>query len=234
VVLAAGGALDSAGARDAFATLCATYWYPLYAFLRNRGYSAENAEDLTQAFFARLLEKQSIEHADPARGRFRSFLLASLKHFAANEREHDMAKKRGGGIAIVPLEFDAGEGRFQREPAVEETPEHSFDRRWALSLIECVMARLGAEMTQNGNHAVFLQLKTFLIGDTPQPSYAVVAGVLDLSEGAVKVAVHRLRRRVRTIGEDPHACASSTSSAWRTVRPQASRISPSAASSAQP
>jgi RNA polymerase sigma factor (sigma-70 family) len=197
LVLAAGGDVDSAGAREALATLCSNYWYPLYAFLRSRGQSAQNAEDLTQAFFARLLEKQTIEHADPARGRFRSFLLASLKNFVANEHERDAAQKRGGGVSAVSLE--AGEDRFQLEPATTETPERTFDRRWALALLECVITRLEAEMTRDGNHASFAQLKAYLTGDAPQPTYAETARLLDMSEGAIKVAVHRLRKRFRAM-----------------------------------
>ena len=124
------------------ATLCETYWFPLYAFLRSRSYSADNAQDLTQSFFARLLEKETIRHADPARGRFRSFLLASLKHFAANEHDREIAKKRGGDIPILSLEIERAEGRFQMEPPSDETPERVFDRRWALALLDRVMSRL--------------------------------------------------------------------------------------------
>ena len=209
-MLAAGGEPGSTGAREALATLCETYWYPLYAFLRSRGQSAENAEDLTQAFFARLLEKHAIERADPARGRFRSFLLASLKHFVANERDHDLAEKRGGGVLIMSLEFEAAEGRFQLEPSTDETPERSFDRRWALSLLDRVIARLEGEMVRGGKRAQFARLKTYLTGDAPHPSYAEVAGHLELSEGAVKVVVHRLRKRFRDLVHDEIAQTVST------------------------
>src|SRR4051812_19295145 len=142
MVLAAGGDLASTDARAALTILCETYWYPLYAFLRSRGHSAEEAEDLTQAFFARVIEKQTLQHADRARGRFRSFLLTSLTHFAANEHDREMAKKRGGGSPILALEFEAAEGRFQREPSTDETPERVFDRRWALTLLDRVINRL--------------------------------------------------------------------------------------------
>jgi len=201
-VLAAGADMSSEKAREALATLCETYWYPLYAFLRSRGYGAENAQDLTQAFFARILEKHTIEHADPARGRFRSFLLMSLKNFAANEHDREIAKKRGGGVPIVSLELESAEGRFQMEPADNETPEKIFDRRWALTLLERVFSRLKAEGVRSGRHSQFEGLKTYLTGDQPQMSYAQTASDLGMSEGAVKVAVHRLRRHFRDLVRD--------------------------------
>jgi RNA polymerase sigma factor (sigma-70 family) len=199
VVLAAGADASSPGVREALATLCETYWYPLYAFLRSRGYQPEAAQDLTQAFFTRLLEKHAIRHADPARGRFRSFLLASLKNFAANERDREIAGKRGGGVPIVPLEIETAEGRFQMEPPSDETPERVFDRRWALTLLDRVMSRLQAETSRGGKSSQFDRLKTYLTGDQPQLSYAQTASELGMSEGAVKVAVHRLRKRFRDL-----------------------------------
>jgi DNA-directed RNA polymerase specialized sigma24 family protein len=208
MVLAAGraggqdGDLASDSARHALTTLCETYWYPLYAFLRSHGHSAADAEDATQAFFARLLEKQTLRHADPDRGRFRSFMLASLTHFVANERDKQTAKKRGGGVPPLELEFERAEGRFQLEPATDETPETLFDRRWALSLLERVLARLRAEMIAGGKELQFERLKTYLIGDQPQLSYADNANALSMTEGAIKVAVHRLRRRYRDLVRD--------------------------------
>jgi RNA polymerase sigma-70 factor (ECF subfamily) len=202
LVLAAGSASSSSGAREALATLCETYWYPLYAFLRSRGYDADDAQDLTQAFFARVLEKQAISQADPARGRFRSFLLASLQHFAANQRDRDLAKKRGGGLPIVPLEIETAEGRFQLEPPSDETPERVFDRRWALTLLARVMSRLDAATSEAGRRAQFEALRSYLTGDQPQLSYAETAAQLGISEGAVKVAVHRLRRQFRDLVRD--------------------------------
>jgi RNA polymerase sigma factor (sigma-70 family) len=199
VVLAAGADTSSARVHEALATLCETYWYPLYAFLRSRGYKPEDAQDLTQAFFARLLEKDTLRHADPARGRFRSFLLASLKNFAANERDREIAMKRGGGVPIVSLEIETAEGRFQMEPPSDDTPERVFDRRWALTLLDRVMSRLKAETSRSGKPSQFDRLKTYLTGDQPQPSYAQTAFELGMSEGAVKVAVHRLRRRFRDL-----------------------------------
>jgi RNA polymerase sigma factor (sigma-70 family) len=202
LVLAAGADVSSVEAHEALATLCETYWYPLYAFLRGRGSSVEDAQDLTQAFFARVLEKHAIRQADPARGRFRSFLLASLKNFAANERDRDIAKKRGGGVPVVSLEFESAEGRFQLEPASSETPEKIFDRRWALTLLDRVLSRLKAEMVSHGREAQFDRLKAYLTGDQPQLSYAETAADVGMSEGAVKVAVHRLRRHFRDLLRD--------------------------------
>jgi len=202
MVLAAGADRTSTGAGEALTALCETYWYPLYAFLRSRGHPAEDAEDLTQAFFARLLEKRTLRHADPARGRFRSFLLTSLTHFAANAHDRDAAMKRGGGVPAMSLEFENAEGRFQLEPATDETPERVFDRRWALTLLDRVLTRLRTEMIRADKETQFERLKTYLIGDQPQLSYAQSAGALGVSEGAVKVAVHRLRRRFRDLIRD--------------------------------
>jgi len=201
-VLAAGADASSAAADQALTTLCETYWYPLYAFLRSRGSTVEDAQDLTQAFFARVLEKHALRQADPARGRFRSFLLASLKNFASNEHDRDVARKRGGGVPLVSLEFESAEGRFQLEPPSHETPERIFDRRWALTLLDRVLSRLNAEMAGAGREAQFDRLKTYLTGDEPQLSYAQTASELGMSEGAVKVAVHRLRRQFRDLLRD--------------------------------
>jgi RNA polymerase sigma factor (sigma-70 family) len=210
LVLVAGTDIRSVAADEALTTLCETYWYPLYAFLRKRGHSAEDAQDLTQAFFVRVLEKHDLRHADPARGRFRSFLLASLKNFVANERDRDIAKKRGGGVAIVSLEFESAEGRFQMDPPTDDTPERVFDRQWAMTLLERAMARLEAEMADGGKKDQFDALKIFLTGDTPKPAYASIGRELGMSDGAIKVAVHRLRRRFRDLVHDQIAQTVST------------------------
>jgi RNA polymerase sigma factor (sigma-70 family) len=202
VVLAAGADTSSPGVHEALATLCETYWYPLYAFLRSRGYGELDAQDHTQAFFARLLEKHVIRHADPARGRFRWFLLASLKNFVANERDREIAGKRGGRVLLVSLEIESAEGRFQMEPPSDETPERVFDRRWALTLLDRVMSRLKAETERSGKPSQFDRLKTYLTDDHPQLSYAQTASDLGTSDGAVKVAVHRLRKRFRDLVRD--------------------------------
>ena len=202
MVLAAGADATSAGAREALTVLCESYWYPLYAFLRSRGHPVHDAEDLTQAFFAHLLERHALRHADRGRGRFRSFLLTSLTNFAANERDKENAQKRGGGVSAISLEFENAEGRFQLEPATGETPEKVFDRRWAVTLLDRVLARLTAEMIRTGKEPQFEQLKTYLIGDQPQLSYAESAGALGISEGAIRIAVHRLRRRFRDLVRD--------------------------------
>jgi RNA polymerase sigma factor (sigma-70 family) len=201
-VLAAGAERSSAAADQALTTLCETYWYPLYAFLRSRGSIVEDAQDLTQAFFARVLEKHALRQADPARGRFRSFLLTALKNFASNEYDRETTRKRGGGVPLVSLEFESAEGRFQMEPPTHETPERIFDRRWALTLLDRVLSRLKAEMVAAGRDVQFERLKTYLTGDEPQLSYAHTATELGMSEGAVKVAVHRLRRQFRDLLRD--------------------------------
>ena len=196
VVLAA-QADSTPKARAALAQLCERYWYPLYAYLRRSGHSADDAQDLTQAFFARILEKRTFRQADPARGRFRSFLLASLKNFVANERGRARAQKRGGVTPPLSLEFDTAEGRYRIEPPNDETPEKVFDRRWALTLLEGVLARLRGEFVKTQKETVFDHLKVYLAGQKADVGYAKVGEQLEMTEGAVKVAVHRLRRRFR-------------------------------------
>lgn len=200
LVLAAGDG-SSPRADEALARLCDTYWYPLYAYLRSRGYPAEDAQDLTQAFFVRLLEKGGLRQADPARGRFRSFILVSLKNFAANQHDRAVALKRGGARVPVSLDVGAAEGRLLMEPPTDHTPETIFDRRWAVTLLNRVVSRLQAEHDA-GKDAKFDRLKAYLTGDEPRLSYAQTASELGMSEGAVKVAVHRLRRRFRDLVRD--------------------------------
>ena len=184
-------------ARSALASLCENYWYPLYAFLRRRGYPVEQAQDLTQEFFMRVLEGRYLDRADPERGRFRSFILTSLKFFVADEEDRQRARKRGGG-ALVPLEFSAGEERYQREPSHNETPERIFERRWVLSMLDRVVERLRNEFVQHGRPEHFERLKGFLLGQADAP-YATLAREMNTSEGALKVAIHRLRKRYRDL-----------------------------------
>ena len=195
-LVVAAGAAPSPDADAALANLYAAYWYPLYAFLRVRGHGAEDAQDLVQAFFVHLLEKKGLTQAQPTRGRFRSFLLASLKNFAANEHDRRSAMKRGGGAPIVSLEIEGAEGRFQMDPSTDETPDTLFDRQWALTLLDRVLTRLRDE-TAHRKPLQFERLKVYLTGEDPDHTYAEAAAALGMSEGAVKVAVHRLRRRFR-------------------------------------
>jgi RNA polymerase sigma factor (sigma-70 family) len=200
MVLAAGDASSEESAQ-ALATLCELYWYPLYAFVRRRGYDPDAAQDLTQAFFARVIEKAYLRDATPTRGRFRSFLLGSLKHFLANEWDHARALKRGGGVVVLPLDVELGQGetRYRLEPASDETPERLFERQWALALLERVLTRLREESAAAGKGAQLDVLKPVLIGEPIDETYAQLGERLGMSEGAVKVAVHRLRRRTRAL-----------------------------------
>jgi len=184
-------------ARSALVSLCENYWYPLYAYLRRRGYPADQAQDLTQEFFVRVLEGRYLDRADPEKGRFRSFILTSLRFFVADEGDRHRAQKRGGGV-LVPLEFPSGEERYQREPAHDETPERIFERRWALSMLDRVVERLRNEFVQHGRPDHFDRLKVFLLGQSEAP-YATLAREMNTSEGALKVAIHRLRKRYREL-----------------------------------
>jgi RNA polymerase sigma factor (sigma-70 family) len=184
-------------ARSALVSLCENYWYPLYAYLRRCGYCADEAQDLTQEFFVRMLEGRYLDRADPEKGRFRSFILTSLKFFVADEEDRQRARKRGGGL-LVPLEFSSGEDRYQREPAHDETPERIFERRWALSVLDRVVERLRNEFVLHGRPEHFERLKVFLLGQSEAP-YAALAREMNTSEGALKVAIHRLRKRYREL-----------------------------------
>jgi len=198
VVLAAGGHDDSRS-REALAKLCATYWYPLYAFVRRQGFGPEDAEDLTQGFFAHLLEHEALATVDRAKGKFRSFLLASLRHFLADERDHAQAQKRGGGRSSVPLDVASAEKRYALEPADPASPDKVFERNWALALMEQVLDRLRAEQVVVDKRAQFDLLRDCLMGDPDAPRYADLAVQLGVSEDAVKMAVSRLRRRYRQL-----------------------------------
>jgi RNA polymerase sigma factor (sigma-70 family) len=186
-------------ARQALQELCEAYWYPLYAFVRRCGHSAEEAQDLTQEFFVRLLEKDFLVMADQGRGKFRSFLLAACKHFLANERDRARALKRGGGRAVLPIDTQAGESRYAAEPAHQLTAERLFERRWALLLLQHVLGRLREESQRAGKAEQFEQLKALLAGEKSAERYAQVAQAMQATPGAVRVAVHRLRRRYREL-----------------------------------
>src|SRR5438067_10106818 len=183
--------------RSALVSLCENYWYPLYAYLRRRGYPADQAQDLTQDFFIRVLEGRYLDRADPEKGRFRSFILTSLKFFVADEEDRDRAQKRGGG-KVEPLEFSSGEQRYQREPAHDETPERIFERRWALTVLDRVVEKLREEFVQHGRPEHFERLKVFLLGQSDTP-YAALAREMNTSEGAWKVSIHRSRKRNRVL-----------------------------------
>jgi RNA polymerase sigma factor (sigma-70 family) len=198
VVVAAGQA-DTPRARDALARLCQTYWHPLYAYVRRVGHSPHDAQDLTQEFFARLLEKNFLAGADESRGRFRSFLLASLKHFLANEWHKARAQKRGGGQIPIPIDVATAETSIGFEPADTTTAEKIYERRWALTLLDHVLRRLREEFIRDGKEKLFEQLKPTLTEASRSVRYAEMATRLGTSEGAVKVAVHRLRQRYREL-----------------------------------
>ncbi len=194
VVLTAGQA-ESPRAQEALSKLCQTYWYPLYAYVRRQGHNPHDAQDLTQEFFARLLQSHYFAAADPRRGRFRSFLLGTLKHFLAHEWQKGQALKRGGGRGLISLDAHTGESRYALEPAENATADKIFERRWALTLLEQVLVRLRQEYEESGKLRLFEALKPALTGDKSSASYAEIGARLGMNEGAVKVTVHRLRQR---------------------------------------
>jgi RNA polymerase sigma-70 factor (ECF subfamily) len=186
-------------ARAALETLCSTYWYPLYAFIRRQGHPVEEAQDLTQGFLAELLEKRTLEVVDPARGRFRAFLLTACKHYLAHERDKARAQKRGGDRLSFSLDFRDAESRYGIEPSQKLTPEKLFARRWALAMLDQVLASLRREYVQKNRGPLFDRLRVFLLGENSALPHAKVARELDLTEGAVKVAAFRLRERFREL-----------------------------------
>jgi RNA polymerase sigma factor (sigma-70 family) len=198
MVLTAGRS-DTTRAHDALARLCQTYWYPLYAYVRRRGFSPHDAEDLTQGFFAGLLQANSLARVRREKGRFRGFLLAALNHFVANEWDRARAKKRGGGKRALSLDVEAAESRYQLEPADQLTAERIYERRWALTLLDTVLHQLEREHELSGKRDLFGELRFCLTGERSKLPYAELAGRLGMSEGAVKVAVHRLRQRYREL-----------------------------------
>jgi DNA-directed RNA polymerase specialized sigma24 family protein len=194
-MVAAAGRSDATGAPEALSELCETYWYPLYAYARRRGLMFEVAEDRTQGFFAALLEKGWVRAADPERGRFRAFLLTAFKRHLNRERQREAAAKRGGGRTHLRLDFDDGERRFLMEPADDMTPERLFDRRWALVLLARTLDDLAGSEADSGRGPQFEQLRAFLPGADRSLTHREAAERLDMTQGAVKTAVHRLRRR---------------------------------------
>ncbi len=200
-VLAARGG-DADPTRKALAHLCEAYWYPLYVFIRRQGHSAEDAQDLAQGFFARALEKNYFQEAEPAKGKFRSFLLLALKRYMANEWHRANRQKRGGGRELISLDAHETETRYRAEPVDGMSPEKAYDVHWAQALLQRALERLGVEYAAGGRRAVFDALRSLLGGEQLGKSYAEVGHELGMSEGAVKVAVHRLRQHYRELLRD--------------------------------
>jgi DNA-directed RNA polymerase specialized sigma24 family protein len=198
-VVLASAQRDSPQAAVALEQLCRTYWYPLYAYVRRRGHSAHDAEDLLQTFLARFIEKNFLVDVDRAKGRFRSFLLASLKHFLADEWDRVNAQKRGGQAQFLSLEREAAEGRYWEEPASEVTPETLYEQRWACVLLERVMQRLAEDFAAAGKGELFEALKAFLVGESHSETYADLAAKFGVSEAALKMKVQRMRHRYQRL-----------------------------------
>lgn len=190
---------DRAQAAEALEQICRAYWYPVYAYIRRKGWNSDQARDLTQGFFARLLEKDYLAGVQPGIGRFRWFLLSAVKRFLSNERQHALAQKRGGRAFHVPFDGEKAEDRYGLETADHLTPDKLYDRAWAVNLIESAGRSLEEECVLEGKAELFNQLRDCLGGEKGHESYAEIGKQLHMSEGAVKVAVHRLRRRYREI-----------------------------------
>jgi RNA polymerase sigma-70 factor (ECF subfamily) len=190
---------DSPEALGALDKLCRTYWYPIYVFVRRKGYTSHEAEDLTQEFFARLIHGRDLEMVRREKGRFRSYLLVSLKHFLVNEWKRGQTQKRGGGQKLVPLDLALAENLYSAEAGAAQTPENAFERRWAFTLLETVLGRLQTEYADSDRGKLFNALRDYLSSETPPRSQEAIAMELRISEGAVKQAVHRLRRRYREL-----------------------------------
>jgi RNA polymerase sigma-70 factor (ECF subfamily) len=182
------------------ATLCRLYWFPLYAYVRRRGHDADQAADFTQGFFAYLLEQRLVRGADARRGRFRSYLLGSLRHYLSHEQAAAKARKRGGDCEVVSMDFSDAEARYSSEPAHDLTPDKVFDRQWALTVMGLAMDQLERQAARGGKHQQFQRLKSSLAGGTGD-DYQRAAEELGMEEGAVRVAVHRMRRRYRELIE---------------------------------
>src|SRR5437667_3906542 len=194
VVLAAGQG-ESAPAQRALETLCRGYWYPIYVYVRRKGHGPDDAQDLTQEFFTQLIAKEHLRLADREKGKFRTFLLATLDYFLAREWSRAHRQKRGGKISFISLDQRAAEDRYRYEPADNDTPEKKFLRQWALTVLEQTMKELGGECEAAGKGALFREVKPLLSGERDSATYAAISPRLAMSEGAVRVAVHRLRQR---------------------------------------
>ena len=200
-VLAARDGSDTE-ARRALESLCQTYWQPLYAYIRHQGYEPDEAGDLTQAYFTEFLEKDFLTDVDPEKGRFRSFLLTSLRHFLSHERIRSRALKRGGGTLMLSLDTDVAEERYLQEPATGRSPEEVFERRWALTVLGKALASLRHESTTENQRQSFETLKPYLTGEEPRKPYREVAEEQGMTEMAVRKAAHRLRRRFGQVLRD--------------------------------
>ena len=198
IVLAAGGR-GTPQSDVALEELCRTYWYPLYVYVRRHGHSREDAEDLTQAFFARLLEKNYLEGVSSDQGKFRAFLLMAIKRFLANEWDRANSQKRGGGVMPLSLDWQDADTRYQINPADNISPDKLYDRAWATTVLERVITRLRDENNADGKSTLYSHLERFLMVGKDAISYGQTAQALNMSEGAVRVAVHRLRRRYREL-----------------------------------
>lgn len=194
-------AKDAASPRasEALEKLCRAYWWPLYAFVRRRGFDSPDAQDLTQEFFTRLLEKNWLNSVDRAKGKFRSFLLAALEHFLANEWRRSQAQKRGGGLTFMSLDEEGAEQQYHQVATSSLSPEQLFEQQWATALLDRVLAELREEFTATGKGALFQELKIFLTGEKRAVSYAELATKFDTTEAALKMAVSRMRQRYGTL-----------------------------------
>ncbi len=198
-VILAAGQRESPKAAEALEKLCRAYWYPLYAYVRRRGYHAQDAQDLTQGFFVSLLAGSFLSRADRERGRFRTFLLSSFDNYLHNEHDRAAALKRGGGREIISLEAHSAVGRYEKEPAGGLSPEQIYEKRWAATILERVLSRLREESLHANHEDLFDQLKPHLWGEEEATPYAQLADRFDMTVAAVKVTVHRLRRRYRAV-----------------------------------
>lgn len=193
---------DTTRARDALSALCEAYWVPLYAFVRRRGYGADDARDLTQSYFVQVIEGHYLDIVDPGAGRFRAFLLHKIKHFLADERERARALKRGGGARVLPFEIAGPELTHDLALSDQRTPDRDFERRWAQTVVDRALGRLERDAAERGRGDEFRLLRGYLTGETSKIPYSQVAAKLEVSESAVKSAVRRLRKRLGQVMRD--------------------------------